>query len=277
MTTSALSFLLPDRPVLCGMIHVPALPGTSLYGGDLGTVIGRVEEEARLLAQGGCDALMIENMHDAPYLKGAVGPEIVAAMTAAGLAAREAAPSLPLGVQVLAGANCEALAVALACGAAFVRAEGFVFGHIGDEGYHDACAGELLRYRRAIGAEHIAVLADIKKKHSSHAVTADVDLAETIHAAEFFRADGVIVTGTATGSPARPGDLERAAAATRLPVAIGSGVTPENVAEYAVADLLIVGSYFKDRGQWEGAIDAARLAALAGAVRSVRKRPRLPR
>ena len=29
----------------------------------------------------------------------------------------------------------------------------------------DACAGELLRYRRAVGAENILVFTDIKKKH----------------------------------------------------------------------------------------------------------------
>ena len=38
----------------------------------------------------------------------------------------------------------------------------------------DACAGPLLRYRKHIGAAHIAVWADLKKKHAAHAVTADV-------------------------------------------------------------------------------------------------------
>jgi len=37
-------------------------------------------------------------------------------------------------VQVLAGANQSAMAVALACGASFVRVEGFVFAHVADEG-----------------------------------------------------------------------------------------------------------------------------------------------
>ena len=60
----------------------------------------------------------------------------------------------------------------------------------------DACAGPLLRYRKQICAEHIAVWADVKKKHAAHAVTADVSLAETVKAAEFFGADAVIVTGT---------------------------------------------------------------------------------
>lgn len=63
------------------------------------------------------------------------------------------------------GANREALAVAMASGADFIRAEGFVFSHVGDEGWVDSCAGQLLRYRRAIGAEDIMVWTDIKKKH----------------------------------------------------------------------------------------------------------------
>ena len=66
----------------------------------------------------------------------------------------------------------------------------------------ESTAGALLRYRRAIGAANVRVFADIKKKHSAHAITADVPLAETAKAAEFFLADGVIVTGTATGEPA---------------------------------------------------------------------------
>ena len=37
-------------------------------------------------------------------------------------------------IQVLAGANKGALAVALAAELDFIRAEGFVFGHVADEG-----------------------------------------------------------------------------------------------------------------------------------------------
>lgn len=66
---------------------------------------------------------------------------------------------------LIAGANKEALAVAMATGGSFIRAEGFVFSHVADEGWMDSCAGELLRYRRSIGAEDVAILTDIKKKH----------------------------------------------------------------------------------------------------------------
>jgi len=43
--------------------------------------------------------------------------------------------------------------------------------------------------------------------HSSHAITQDVSLVETAKAAEFFLTDGIIVTGTATGQPAKPHDV----------------------------------------------------------------------
>lgn len=53
----------------------------------------------------------------------------------------------------------------LASGGQFIRAEGFVFAHVSDEGWMDGCAGGLLRYRRALGADNILILTDVKKKH----------------------------------------------------------------------------------------------------------------
>lgn len=87
------------------------------------------------------------------------------------------------------------------------------------------------RFRKQIGAENIQIYCDIKKKHrlsfslskssygfslislaydknSAHAITSDVSLAHTAKAAEFFLADGVILTGAATGDPAAPSDFK---------------------------------------------------------------------
>ncbi len=253
---------------LVGMVHVGALPGTPRHEGDsVGAIANRAIAEARLLAEAGFDAVILENMHDVPYLKRDVGPEIVAAMTVVTQRVRGAV-SVPIGVQVLAGANQAAMAVAHAAGANFIRAEGFVYSAVADEGLLEtADAGELLRFRKRIGAERVKVLADIKKKHSSHTITEDIDLAEFARGAEFFGADGVIVTGTATGRPARVDDVQLVRTATKLPVAIGSGVTPENARELLQqADALIVGSWFKKRGFWGEAPDAERVRDLVRAV-----------
>ena len=215
---------------------------------------------------------MIENMHDRPYMRGTVGPEVVAAMATVGRELRRAVP-LPLGVQVLAGANREALAVAHSCGAQFVRVEGFVFAHVADEGLMQASAGELLRYRRAIGARGVCVFADVKKKHSSHAMTADVDLVETARAAEFFKADGVIVTGTSTGRAADREEVAAVCRALRIPTLVGSGITPDNLRHYAAADAFIVGTAAKRDGSWENPPDPERARAMVEAFEELPSGP----
>jgi predicted TIM-barrel enzyme len=102
----------------------------------------------------------------------------------------------------------------------------------------------------------------VKKKHSAHAVTADVDIVETARAAEFFLADGVIVTGAATGHAADAAEVRAVAGAVNVPVLVGSGVTPENIAAYADADAFIVGSALKQGGLWSNPIDTDRVQAL---------------
>jgi hypothetical protein len=215
---------------LIGVIHAQALPGTPDSRLAVNAIAEAAAAEAAIYEEAGFHGLILENTHDRPYVKGAaVGPEIVAAMSVIGAEIRRAS-RLPLGVQVLAGANRAALAVAHACGAAFVRVEGFVFAHVADEGVIESSAGDLLRYRRAIGAGGIRVFADIKKKHSAHAITADVDIVETAKAAEFFSVDGVIVSGLATGSPTDPEEVDAVSGAVGVPTLIGSGITAENIA-----------------------------------------------
>jgi membrane complex biogenesis BtpA family protein len=259
-----------DR-ALVGMIHVEALPGTPRSRRSVRAIALQAAEEATLLAKAGFDALILENMHDTPYLRREVGPEITAAMTVAALRVRDAV-SKPLGIQILAGANAQALAVAHAADCSFVRAEGFVFASVADEGLLDeADAGRLLRYRRAIGADDIAIFADIKKKHSSHAVTADVSIDETAQAAAFFGADGVIVTGRATGDPTDARDVATVRAACDLPVLVGSGVTPDTCRDlFTHAHALIVGSWYKADGRWDHPPDPDRVASLVRAADEAR-------
>ena len=248
------------KPVI-GMIHIGALPGTPANHHPLDKIIRQAAAEALLYRSAGVHGLMIENMHDTPYLKGAVGPEITAAMTAVAQAVKNEA-GLSTGVQILAGANREALAVALAAGLDFIRAEGFAFAHVADEGLLESCAAELLRYRREIGAESVRIWADVKKKHSSHAITADVGIGAAAHTVEFMRGDAVIVTGSFTGDAASLQDLEEVKSSTSLPVLLGSGVTEENLGDsFARADGFIVGSSFKKRGDWREALDASKIRA----------------
>ena len=253
-----------------GMIHLGALPGTPAAKLALAQIEKQAVREAQLFRDAGVHGLMIENMHDTPYLRGRVGPEIVAAMAIIGRAVKETS-QLPCGVQILAGANLQAMAVAHAAGLDFIRAEAFAFAHVADEGFIQSSAAELLRFRRSIGADHVQVWTDVKKKHSSHAITADVDIGETAHAVEFMRGDAVIVTGAVTGDAPKPADLLAVKKKTRLPVYLGSGVTAANLEQFfPAADGFIVGSEFKRGGHWAEAVDPKRVARFMAAHRKLK-------
>ena len=260
----------PNAPRgIVGMVHVGALPGTPRAQHAPAAIVEQAVHEARMLREAGFDAVMIENMHDRPYLGGGIGPEVTACMAAVAAAVRGAVDA-PVGIQVLGSGSREALAVAHAAGLDFVRAENFVFAHVADEGLMaEAAAGPLLRYRKAIGAERVSIHVDIKKKHASHAVTADLDIAACARAAEFFLADGVIVTGSETGAKVDERELAAVRAATSLHVMTGSGADAASVARLlAVADAVIVGSSIKEGGRWENPVCARRAGEFAQAAHS---------
>jgi len=239
-----------------------ALPGTPASKFEIDQIINMALTDAAVYQLAGVDGLMIENMHDVPYLNRKVGPEITAAMSVIAKEIKREIP-LPCGVQVLAGANESALAVAKAAGLDYVRAEGFVFGHIADEGWMNSDAGTLLRYRKMIDAEDILIFNDIKKKHSSHVVTADVDLVETAKTAEYFRSDGLIITGSSTGVAADVKEIKSVKTACEIPIIVGSGVTQKNMKKYLkLSDALIIGSYFKKDGDWKNGVEYDRVVKL---------------
>lgn len=252
-----------DGCALVGMVHLGPLPGSPRWAGDLGAVLDAAERDADALVAGGCDALLVENMGDVPWLRGEAGPWTVAAMALA--TERVVRRGLPVGVQVLAAANREALGVAVAAGASFVRVEAFAYAHVADEGWIDACAGVLLRDRAALGAR-VAVWADLKKKHAAHAVTADLTLSDLARGTAFCGADALVVTGSSTGAPTDQADVV-AAQVAGVPVAAGSGVTPADAGALArVADALVVGTSLKVGGDWRAPVDPERVRAVREAM-----------
>jgi len=250
-----------SKPVI-GVIHVGALPGTPRSSQTVTELVRQAKEEAKVYRECGVDGVIIENMHDVPYLKGDVGPEIVAAMTAIGIEVKNEC-RLPVGIQILAGANIEAMAVAHAANLDFIRAEGYAYAHVADEGLIEASAAKLLRYRKMIGAERVQVWTDVKKKHSAHAITADVSLGQTAETVEFMGADCVIVTGSVTGEAPKVSDVKEAKSHCHLPVFLGSGISEANIDQFHnEADGFIIGSYFKVDGLWSNTIDPIRVTRL---------------
>lgn len=257
-----------EKPVI-GMVHVHALPGTPKHKFETSLIIDKALEEAKVYKSAGIDSIMIENMHDIPYLKGGVGHEVSSLMALIAYLIKQET-NLPIGIQILAGANKEALAVAKASAIDYIRAEGFVFAHTADEGIIEAQAGELLRYRKNIDAASVAIFTDIKKKHSSHAITQDVSLLDTAEAARFFLSDGVIITGNHTGEAASVNELKTLKERLDFPVIVGSGITQDNVSGYfPICDAMIIGSYFKEQGYWENELSYERITNFMECISSL--------
>lgn len=248
-----------------GVVHVPALPGSPSSTLSLSGCIERAVEDAAALALGGVDAVIVENFHDYPFRRDAVEPHVVASMTAVCLAIRESV-DCEIGVNVLRNDARAALGIALASGASFIRVNVHTGAMLTDQGVITGTADETMRLRRALGIEHVHVMADVLVKHA--VPLGPLSLADaTRDAVDRGLADAIIITGRSTGMAATREDVETAVAATDAPVFVGSGVTASNVDRVVPpAAGIIVGSWLKVDGKVGNPVDRRRVQDLRAAV-----------
>jgi membrane complex biogenesis BtpA family protein len=229
-------------------------------------VVERALTDARHLAEGGMDGVLVENFLDAPFYGSAVPPETVAAMARVVTSVFEAV-DVPVGVNVLRNDARGALGIAAATGAAFIR----VNVHTGimwtDQGSIQGSAADTLRTRVALGSD-IAILADVLVKHA----TAPTGVTLEDAAADTWTrglADGLIVSGSGTGASTDLDQVRRLRATLpRAPVLVGSGVGIETVGDVlAVADGAIVGTALTRENRAGSGIDPARVSGLVEAAR----------
>lgn len=255
-----------NRKVLIGVVHLRPLPGSPRWGGDLKAVIDFAVADARAYEHGGAHAIFIENFGDVPFTKASVGPETIAAMSAAGCAVR-AAVKLPLGFNVLRNDARAALALCAACDGDFIRVNVHTGAMLTDQGLIEGDAFNTVRYRDRIrpGAQ---IFADV---HVKHAVPlGDWTLEASAHdTMERGLADALIVSGVGTGQAADLADVERVRrACLKTKLLLGSGVNVKNVKDYLrFADGVIVGSSLKRAGKLANPVDPKRVAALVKAMR----------
>ena len=262
---------LPDRitRAVIGMVHLRALPGSPRWDGDMAGVVRAALADARALADGGADAIMVENHGDVPFTASRVDAASVAGMAVAVAEIRRAVP-LPTGVNMLKNDVRSALAVAAATGARFVRVNVHVGAVAADQGIIQSEAHDTLRYRRLLGVD-VAILADVQAKHGLPLAPVAIEQ----EARDCFArglADALVVSGVATGEPTPMSDLKRVRGAVpEAPLLVGSGASPETVAELlSVADAVIVGTSIKRDGRLSNPVDAERVRRLVAAARGAR-------
>ena len=256
------------RKVFIGVVHLKPLPGAPRHRAGIGDIIKSAVADAVAYERGGAHAVFIENFGDVPFTKTNVGPETIAAMTAAGCAVR-AAVKLPIGFNVLRNDACAALALCAACGGDFIRVNVHSGAMLTDQGLIEGDAYHTLRYRKSI-APGAQIFADV---HVKHAVPlGDWSLEDAANdTLERGLADALIVSGVGTGKAAELDDVKRVrAACPRARILLGSGVNIENAKEFLqIAAGAIVGSSLKRNGKLSNPVDARRVAALAKLMKKI--------
>lgn len=251
------------------MVHLLPLPGSPRWAGSMAQVVERAVSDAQTLADGGVDAVVVENYGDTPFFPAAVPAATIAAITSAVLEVRRAL-SIPVGVNVLRNDATAALSVCAATGASFVRVNVHTGSMLTDQGWIDGAAHDTVRLRTQLGLD-LAIFADVFVKHATPPAGLTIEDAAR-DTWQRGHADALIVSGSGTGVPTSVADIRRVKAAVpEAPVFIGSGLTHENAAALLDgADGAIVGTALKSDNTSGSPVALERVRRLMDIVAGIR-------
>lgn len=249
-----------------GVVHLLPLPGAPRPSPGLDAVEARALGDAAALRAGGADGFIVENLGDAPFTAGRVDAFTIAAMARLAGRLREAHPDALIGVNVLRNDALGALAVAAAADADFVRINVHTGVMVTDQGVITGDARATLVERNRLGAR-VAIVADV---HVKHAVPLGPVTLEDAARDTWTRgaAEALVITGSGTGRPLDPADLDRVrAAAPGAPVWAGSGLDPATAHAWrARMDGAIVGTWLHRDGRIADPVDPDRVRAVRDAL-----------
>lgn len=252
-------------PAIIGVVHLKALPGAASHMLPFDEIVTRAVADAKALESAGFDAAVIENFGDAPFVRGRVSPATLAGVAVVADRVRQAC-RLRLGINLLRNDAVGGLGVAACVGAAFIRVNVLTGVAATDQGIIEGRADRVQRYRKLLG-KRVAILADVNVKHAVS--LSDPDIARAAKTVAYRGlADGLVVTGRATGEAVDMDDLHRVRAAVKdRRLFVGSGATADTVRELLRhCDGVIVGSSLKDGGDPANAIDMDRARAFVAAA-----------
>ena len=219
-------------------------------------MIQRAVADATAMASGGVDAIIVENLGDAPFVAHTVAPYTVAAMTRVVRAIMDL--NVPIGVNLLRNDAIGALSVAAATDAQFVRVNVHSGVMVSDQGILNGRARETLLERNRLGAD-VTIVADV---HVKHAVPlGDGRLEDAAHDTwHRGRAGVLVVTGPGTGMPTATTDVDRVRQAVpEATLWVGSGIQPGRPLPEQ-ADGAIVGTWLHRDANLSAPVDEERVA-----------------
>jgi membrane complex biogenesis BtpA family protein len=267
--SKVIQLLLDRRFPVIAMVQLNSLPGSSAYSGQpMSEMIEDALSEATILAEGGVDAIMVQNLRDFP-----VGHRATAAQVAsmARIAAEiRRAVDLPLGLNFLENDVEAMLAVCQATDLDFIRVKVFIGAMVTPSGVVEGAAHEVMRLKNTLRLEDVGVLADVHDR--TGIPLGGRELAPDLHdAVELGRPDGLVLTGGSFKE-----SLEFLALAKQMypemPRVLGGSSTVQNLKEtFEVADGVIVSTALKDSKNAFGRFNRTKVREYMDAVRDLRK------
>lgn len=241
-----------EKEVVIGAVHFPPLLGFAEFPG-FEIARDNALNDLKAFEEGGADAVIFENNYDIPHTE-FVGPEIGASMLLLGLEIKKAT-TLPVGISVLWNDYKTALSIAKVLDLQFIRVPVFVDTVKTSYGIIEGNFDEIIKFRKQIQAEHIALFTDIHVKHAE--ILSPHTIIESAQMAIKEGSDGLIITGKWTGDAPDVGELKSLKNAVGdFPIICGSGVDHRNVHElFAYANGAIVSTSLKEGANKQGEVN----------------------
>jgi membrane complex biogenesis BtpA family protein len=260
---------LGNKKIIIGLIHLKPLPGTPYYKEDsFEEILEKALADAKALYRGGADGCLIQTVDriypagdDADYAR-------VSAMSVITHEVRKAtSPEFHVGVQIMWNCISPSLAVAKVCGAVFTRATALAGTTTSPFGIVNANPLKIANYRKLIGADSVAIIAEISGYHNK-GFGDDQPIPMKARMAMNVGANAVEIMANDEETNNRlVHDIKKAL--PHVPVILGGGTDIENVKRrLKEANGALVGSCFENKN-WGGNVDESIVSEYMAIVRSM--------
>lgn len=225
------------------MVHLLPLPSNMSYMDNKEEIVKNAIEDAKLLIEGGVDAIALENFSDWPQYSTEVPLEAYSLMLS--IAAQiKSFCTIPFGVNIEMNAWRQEWAMAYAVDADFIRVEAFVDNRAGSFGYIEACSTGMMNLMKEYPSKTV-LFTDV---HTAETYgVPEVPINELAKNAINHDSSAIIVTENDQSKRVTVEDVKSMREAIGdFPIIVGSGVKPATVLDYLeYADAVIVGRGFK--------------------------------
>ncbi len=259
-----------SKPIIA-MLHLDALPGDPQYRRDnsMREVVDHARADLLALQEGGVDGVLISNEFSLPYQRNMdfVTPAAMARV----IGEIRSDIRVPFGVDAISdGLACIELAAAV--DADLVRGT-FSGVYVGDGGWYNNDFSHLLRRKAALGLDGLRMFYFLNPESDRNLDTRALpDIAKSLS----FKAgaDAFCISANAAGQDVGENLLRDVRAAVRPETAVvcNTGCRIDTiVSKLRYADAAVVGTTFKENGDFRARVDKARVQAFMDVVKEYRK------